>query len=352
MTTESLRFATARDTAITRRTVLKGAAGGVGIGVTGALGLTAGCSSGSTISSSTEAGAGAAAATKLDNGRVGGKVLAAVFDASGTDDIGYVVTGSPQRLAFLLSTVQGDPILDGPESLEFTFTKDGKAVGAPVIAARHRDGVPIGYYPVRTSFTDTGIYQAAITIDGEVLTQALQVYDPAKTKNPGVGSKLPAVDTPTVGDSRGVEPICTAKPEVCPFHTMTLREALASGRPVAYMVSTPEFCQIGVCGPVLGLLVEAAATHPDMVFVHAEVYKDARARRGFEKAEPAEAITAFGLTYEPALFVTDATGTVVDRLDNVFDRAEIAAALKKAGSEPVAGGAAATVPGTSAPTRR
>jgi hypothetical protein len=37
------------------------------------------------------------------------------------------------------------------------------------------------------------------------------------------------------------------------------------------------------------------------------------------------------MTYEPALFVTDASGTIVDRLDAVFDARELRASLTRAG---------------------
>ena len=46
-------------------------------------------------------------------------------------------------------------------------------------------------------------------------------------------------------DPRGVDPICTREPEVCPFHDITLTEALAAGKPVVYYVGTPAFCSTG-----------------------------------------------------------------------------------------------------------
>ena len=42
---------------------------------------------------------------------------------------------------------------------------------------------------------------------------------------------------------------------------------------------------------------------------------------------PAPAVDAAGLTYEPALFITDATGTVVERLDAVWNETELAEVL-------------------------
>jgi hypothetical protein len=45
-------------------------------------------------------------------------------------------------------------------------------------------------------------------------------------------------------------------------------------------------------------------------------------------AQLAPVIDTYGLTYEPALFVANASGLVLERLDNIFDRAELAEALK------------------------
>ena len=43
----------------------------------------------------------------------------------------------------------------------------------------------------------------------------------------------------------------------------------------------------------------------------------------------APAVEAVGMFYEPALFVTDATGIVVERLDAVWDETELVDALDR-----------------------
>ena len=103
---------------------------------------------------------------------------------------------------------------------------------------------------------------------------------------------------------------------------MTLNEALASGRPVVYVVGTPAHCQTGVCGPVLEQMIDLAdELGDDVVFVHADVYADRAA------TEIAPAVAAARLTFEPTVFVTDANGIVVDRLDAVWSVDELRALL-------------------------
>jgi len=61
------------------------------------------------------------------------------------------------------------------------------------------------------------------------------------------------------------------------------------------------------------------------VFVHADVYADRTA------TTLAPAVQAYKLTFEPVLFVAGADGVITNRLDGVFDRAEIAGVLASAG---------------------
>jgi hypothetical protein len=91
------------------------------------------------------------------------------------------------------------------------------------------------------------------------------------------------------------------------------------------LVSTPAYCQIGICGPVLDLLTELTGPTSGATVIHAEVYKAPKTSLD----ELAPVVEGLSLDYEPALFAVDATGTIVERLDTVFDRTEIAAALER-----------------------
>jgi len=252
--------------------------------------------------------------------------LQAIFDFQNP----YLVTGAPQRLTFGILGPDGSYSPTVPDTLSFQITKDGAATTPVTTVSSHTDGVPIGYYPLVTSFDAPGNYQAVTTIDGKPSTQAFTVFDASSTKLIPIGAKMVAVDTPTVTNGQGVVPICTRPAGPCPFHTQTLSQAMATGKPVALLISTPEFCQIGVCGPVLDLLITAAGQHPEMQFVHAEVYTDAEAVKDIQNATLTPVVDAYGLTYEPSLYVADHTGTVVDRLDYIFDATDLDASLSKA----------------------
>ena len=266
-----------------------------------------------------------------------GSQLQAIFDFQNP----YLITGSPQRLTFGVLGSDGSYSPTVPDTLSFQITKDGAATTPVSTVSSHTDGVPIGYFPLITTFDAPGNYQAVTTIDGKPSTQAFSVFDPSATKLVPIGAKMVPVETPTVADPKGVTPICTRPSGTCPFHTQTLTQALAAAKPTVLLVSTPEFCQIGVCGPVLDLLMTAAGQHPDFQFVHAEVYTNAEAVKNqgnpnasnqdvVTQASVTPAVDAYGLTYEPSLYVADATGTIVDRLDYIFDATDLDASLSKA----------------------
>ena len=254
----------------------------------------------------------------------GAAVLTAVFDRST-----YAVTGAEQRLPLAIRDAQGQPELEGPDELTVVVRDaDGAPVGEPVVVARHDDGVPLPFYPLRTTFPAVGDYELVTDLgEGEVAVP-LQVSEPGSTPLLGVGDALPAQETPTVDDDRGVVPVCTRFPDPCPLHDRSLTAVEGDGTPTVLMVGTPAYCHIGVCGPVLELLLEAMPAHPGATYLHAEVYRDAE-EVGVERATPAPIVGAMGLSFEPSLFVADADGIIVDRFDNVTAATEIEAALAK-----------------------
>jgi hypothetical protein len=221
------------------------------------------------------------------------------------------------RMPITLSTGAAQFIQDGPAALTARVLDiDGNQLGDAISAVR-RDVAPAPYYDFRTTIDEPGFYALAVA-GGPDSGAAFQVMDPQAVTVPTPGTLLPGFDTPTVDDPQGFEVLCTRTPEPCPFHDVTLTDALAAGRPVAYYVGTPAFCSTGSCAPALEALIAAQERFGDaFTFVHAEVFSDA------DGTAIAPAVTAVGMTYEPALFITDATGMIVERLDAVWDETEL-----------------------------
>jgi hypothetical protein len=58
-----------------------------------------------------------------------------------------------------------------------------------------------------------------------------------------------------------------------------------------------------------------------MTFLHTEIYTDDKA------TTVAPSVIALKMEYEPAIYITDASGIIIERFDAVFDAIEINAAI-------------------------
>lgn len=150
---------------------------------------------------------------------------------------------------------------------------------------------------------------------------AFQIFDSKSLVVVSAGDVLPALETPTVDDHRGVEPYCTRLPAPCPLHSTTLAQALTRGQRVVFLVGTPAHCQTGVCAPVLDELIELAQEFTAVIFVHADVYADDSA------TDLAPAVTDLQLTFEPVLWVTNTDGVITQRFEGVWHVDEVRAVL-------------------------
>jgi hypothetical protein len=269
------------------------------------------------------AGAGALVAAACGGGgpsRSGGAKSSGATALIARFQDGTFVPGA-QRVAFSLGNKDGLISDNLPARLDATvLDANGKVVVQAVSADRHEKNLPLPYWPFALSLTNPGIYTVRTS---DNLEGSFTVVDPSQEKIPKPGEKLPPFDTPTTTDGRGVNPICSRTP-ICPLHDITLTQALQTGKPVAYFIGTPAFCQTGVCGPILDFVVaQHARLGEKMAMVHADVYTDSTA------TTTTPAVNAYQMTFEPCLWVADDSGTIVQRLDFVFDEGELATALDR-----------------------
>ncbi|MEO5902235.1 MAG: hypothetical protein ABIR68_19185 [Ilumatobacteraceae bacterium] len=244
--------------------------------------------------------------------------------AAGLDAVAPRLTNGPllvpgeSRLAISLVDPNQTLLLTGPATLTAKIVDaEGKQVVAGLSAPIHADGIPQAYWPFRFTIEQPGFYQ--LLVDGtDPVSGYFGVFNTNQVTMPYIGSTLEPFDTPTVADHRGVEPYCSLTPNPCPLHEVTLTDALQSGKPVVYMVGTPAHCQTGACAPALQFLVATHQRLADKVtMVHADVYAD-NAGTQF-----APAVDALGLDYEPVIYFVKADGTIIDRLDGIWDQSEV-----------------------------
>ena len=293
---------------ISRRTFISGSLGVIGATSTvGLSSLLAGCSGGSS-------------STSIDS-------VLGLADLQLVQRFPQVLVSGNVRLPFSLANQAG--LLTTESGLDLPTTLTAKLINADtqevvaesLSADRHDTGLTIPYWPFRVDIDKPGIY-TLIVDGGPAEGAAIQVLDATQVLIPLVGSQLPGFDTPTFDDHRGVEPVCTRTPELCEFHNITLNEALALKKPIAYLVGTPAHCSTGTCSPALEALITVKNSIGDaMTFLHTEIYTDDKA------TTVAPAVVALKMEYEPAIYITDASGKIVERFDAVFDAKEISDAI-------------------------
>jgi hypothetical protein len=130
-----------------------------------------------------------------------------------------------------------------------------------------------------------------------------------------IGSKAIPVRSPVATPSK-IDEICTRQPP-CPLHTISIADALRSGKPTVVNFGTPLLCQVQLCGPVLDETIVASKRFGDRAnFIHIEEFlpgKDLQPPPAtLENLSPA--FKAWGFQDEPWVIVIDAHGVIRGRL--------------------------------------
>ena len=277
-------------------------------------------------------GASAAFVTACSDGKTAAPTTTAVapaFTLVSFSDLSVFPVGAPARITFGITDKDGVLLTQAPVTkLDFAVTLDGRSFGPAISSTSHTAGIPRPYFPVEFTPTAAGIYEFRSEVAGAPVGIPVQITN-EPVQLPGPGQKMIPFDTPTTTDLRGVELLCTRTPE-CPLHDVTLGEALAGGTPVAFLISTPLYCQVAICGPVLDVLLAARAQFPHIKMLHAEVYPSkAAAAPGVQQRTPV--MEAYNVFFEPVLFLAQADGTITKRLDTIFDGVELTDALTQLG---------------------
>ncbi|MSX02570.1 MAG: hypothetical protein F2813_05345 [Actinobacteria bacterium] len=192
-------------------------------------------------------------------------------------------------------------------------------------------GAAKSVYVANVPFPKSGNYQvlALVKLDGRVvLASPFEAQVGVEGGPPKVGEVAPKVHTPTLASVAGdAARISTRSPAATGLLTDDLFDVYGK-KPVALLFATPALCQSRVCGPVVDVLEEARATDKSgkTAYITNEIYKENRADRGLRE-QPA----AYRLPTEPWLFVLDANGKVVERIEGAFSLSEVRRAVAKAG---------------------
>ncbi|HEX3424667.1 MAG TPA: twin-arginine translocation signal domain-containing protein [Acidimicrobiales bacterium] len=299
------------DARLSRRQFLLGAAA-----TAGAVGISA-CAKGSAV-------------IKVPNGNSGASnlsllVTSGAVDGASDQSVSVFEAGMPQRVALVLAGANGF-LSPAPGTATLQFGADEKHWGADVPVTAHADtgASATTYLVAEHQWATPGTFWLRSTYQGQTADSPVVVINRSQAKIPYAGQKMISTPTPTVSDALGVNPICTRSP-MCPFHGQSLDAVMQQHLPIALVFATPALCETATCGPVLDTVVAAAPAFAGKInFVHSEIFV------GLSRNDPnTPAVLAYHLQSEPVMFLADATGTVVERIDGLFGKAEVTAALSR-----------------------
>ena len=268
-----------------------------------------------------------------------------------------LVVGENRFSYFILNSEQV-PVVDAVTAITFYDLNDGKETkketleGVSLVPARdagiqeeaihtHADGSRhvhinagqnIGLYAVNVSFDRPGRWGAQVQVKGgtpeldEELIMMLDVIDRGNV--PNIGDAAPPSDNLTAADVTDLAIIDTSTEPSADMHTMSIADAVASGKPTVVLFAAPGYCQSQICGPEYEIMKKLYSQYRDrnVNFVHVEFYQDPAKT---QPLKPVAAAVEWKLRTEPWFFVIDKQGKITARFEGPTGLNELDAAIKK-----------------------
>lgn len=184
-----------------------------------------------------------------------------------------------------------------------------------------------GVFVGSAEFDREGKYGAEISIRGEGVDETVRTSFDVKAQpaTPAVGAPAPTSDSKTAEDVKSLDQLTTDPKPDRSFYELSIADAVAAKQPFVLAFSTPKFCTSAVCGPTLDIVKGVAADHPDVNFLHVEVYE---LPADVNDLQTVPAVQEWGLPSEPWVFVVDADGNVAAKYEGGIGADELDAALQ------------------------
>ena len=236
---------------------------------------------------------------------------------------------SPQRAPFLLYGSDGIPIVNNvPKTIAASLQfPSGKSEALDL--ERFSEAIPTPYFLLRFETNEVGIHKLSYLLDENRQSLSFFVDEQENIDLVQIGDKLRETEMPTFDDPLNFSMICT-RFDPCPYHAVTVREALSNSLPTVLLISTPGFCQTSICGPSLEILIALLEDNTEgLNVIHAEVYVNpediSKTNNITDLLSPV--VKDYGMTFEPSLITANGENVVTARLDYTFDKIEIETAL-------------------------
>ncbi|MBK9546560.1 MAG: hypothetical protein IPO51_12085 [Dehalococcoidia bacterium] len=193
----------------------------------------------------------------------------------------------------------------------------------------------VGYY-VTTNFTYAGQWGIAVEAelkDGTKGVDSIGFTVYAKPNMAATGQPAPKSDNLTKYDVKEIGEIDSGSPPN-DMHEVKIKDAIAAGRPLVVVFSTPAFCTSRFCGPVNEEVEVLRERYKDRVdFVHIEIWRDFN-KQLMNPTAKEWLLWPDGSLREPIVYLVDKKGVIYDRWEG-----PVAANIMEESVKAVAGGA-------------
>ncbi len=273
------------------------------------------------------------------------------------------VLGSPELVPFIISS----ETVIGHNRLLITVADSTQAlIAAPDLPVELRffdlaadPGTPVddlpgtfqwlvqptkGLYVANVDFGHAGEWGLEVVSNPSAQSElrSRRVFSVTETgPTPALRAVAPPSDTLAASDLEGIFKISTDGTPDPSFYALSIRQAIAAGRPFVVVFASPLLCVSQTCGPALEVVKGIAPAYRDRVnFVHVEPYELQLApglhvgrtplqpvldASGHPKIVPA--VAEWGLPSEPYVFVVGSDGTIKAKFEGVAYHDELVAAL-------------------------
>ena len=192
----------------------------------------------------------------------------------------------------------------------------------------------VGVYTTQVDFHTPGVWRLGVDLtspDGSVRSGQGVFQVQEKGVTPSIGSPAPASHNRTARDVGKLEELTSARPPDPELYSMTIAEALATGKPLVVVFATPAFCQTSTCGPQVDVVKAIKDSYRDKAnFIHVEIFDNPQEVQGdLNVARVAEAVEEWKLPTEPWTFVVDREGRIAAKFEAFTTSEEIEEALIK-----------------------
>ena len=247
----------------------------------------------------------------------------------GTSDL---AVGTNRFAAVLVK--DGKAVREPSARFSLSYLGDGQPVARGETAARLRvepEG-EFALYVAQVSFDRAGLWQLEVSTpgDGALAVRAnvkFQVRE--KSATPQIGDPAPRSNSKTVRDAPRLEDLTSASPPDPELYSVTINEAVSSGKPTAILFATPAFCTSRTCGPQLEVVHRLKENYRGKAnFIHVEIFDNPQeVAQDYTKARVSAPVVEWRLPSDPWVFLVDSQGRIAGKFESFTTYEELEPAL-------------------------